>query len=330
MRFSLRRPFAAALALHLGAGAPSSALAQAINSSLPGNLAAAVPAIVPVAAPVLPVSDRNGMPVSGQIGTPTPLANDPLQLLSPSFLPLPRRLQEEPAVRIEVPTQPRQKPGSRLATQRQLLGPGFRRDDGLTGWGRNDGDDRGSLPSGERAWKLWKALRGMTDHLRKNPDAAVLDGSFDASFGDERPASVDPEPYLREPPALPPAEISTPPSKEAGLPGESPINAAPLSSVRLWSQAHPMSVSEGLLHIGDFTFPVSKKVPVEKTGFARLWDALLRRIGLRTLPADAQALGITEKEWKAVNLPTNKKAIYETLKAFTLNQHVLYVGETGG
>jgi len=102
------------------------------------------------------------------------------------------------------------------------------------------------------------------------------------------------------------------------------------AQVYLWSQAHPMSVSEGLLHIGNFTFPVSKKVPAGKTGFARLWDALMRRLGLRALPPDVQSLGITEKEWKAANLPTNKKAIYETLKAFTLNQHVLYVGETGG
>ncbi|MBI5882631.1 MAG: AAA family ATPase, partial [Elusimicrobia bacterium] len=34
--------------------------------------------------------------------------------------------------------------------------------------------------------------------------------------------------------------------------------------------------------------------------------------------------------WKALNLPSNKRLIYDTLKGFTLSQHILYIGETGG
>jgi len=50
----------------------------------------------------------------------------------------------------------------------------------------------------------------------------------------------------------------------------------------------------------------------------------------RTAPAQVLDLGISEKDWKALNLPSNKRLIYDTLTGFTLNQHILYIGETGG
>eukprot|EP00996_Jenningsia_fusiforme_P001000 NODE_1911_length_1358_cov_33.472116_g1730_i0.p1 GENE.NODE_1911_length_1358_cov_33.472116_g1730_i0~~NODE_1911_length_1358_cov_33.472116_g1730_i0.p1 ORF type:complete len:371 (+),score=59.11 NODE_1911_length_1358_cov_33.472116_g1730_i0:114-1226(+) len=38
---------------------------------------------------------------------------------------------------------------------------------------------------------------------------------------------------------------------------------------------------------------------------------------------------VTDSEWAMLSLPTNKSVLYKTLKAFSLNHHVLYVGETG-
>ncbi|MCX5787515.1 MAG: AAA family ATPase, partial [Elusimicrobia bacterium] len=108
------------------------------------------------------------------------------------------------------------------------------------------------------------------------------------------------------------------------------LHDASAETVRSWAEANPMSIHDGALHIGDFSFALAKKalkpVPLHK----RAWFGLLRALRLRTAPAAAYALGISEKDWKAVNLPTNKKVIYDTLKGFTLHQHVLYIGETGG
>jgi MoxR-like ATPase len=39
---------------------------------------------------------------------------------------------------------------------------------------------------------------------------------------------------------------------------------------------------------------------------------------------------VSKDQWEALNLPSNKKALYQTLKGFTLGQNVLYIGETGG
>ncbi|MFA6029217.1 MAG: AAA family ATPase, partial [Elusimicrobiota bacterium] len=103
-----------------------------------------------------------------------------------------------------------------------------------------------------------------------------------------------------------------------------------VSKVRLWSQMNPMSIHDGALHIGDFSFPLAEKKAKPQSFLQRTWGGLLRALGLRKVPAAAEAMGISEKDWKAVNLPTNKKVIYDTLKAFTLRQHVLYIGETGG
>ncbi|MCX5787514.1 MAG: AAA family ATPase [Elusimicrobia bacterium] len=102
------------------------------------------------------------------------------------------------------------------------------------------------------------------------------------------------------------------------------------AQARLWAMEHPMSIEGGALHIGDFTFPLAKKAPKPVPFYKQLWGKAMRALSLRTAPPEAEALGISEKDWKAVNLPSNKKVIYDTLKAFTLHQHVLYIGETGG
>ncbi|MCX5793892.1 MAG: AAA family ATPase, partial [Elusimicrobia bacterium] len=99
---------------------------------------------------------------------------------------------------------------------------------------------------------------------------------------------------------------------------------------RVWSEANPMFVKDGLLHIGDFTFPVTKKAPVPQSWRQRLSVAVKRALGRPVPPQAVLDLGINEKDWQALNLPTNKRLIYDTLKGFTLNQHVLYIGETGG
>jgi hypothetical protein len=78
------------------------------------------------------------------------------------------------------------------------------------------------------------------------------------------------------------------------------------SALLQWSQTHPMFVEGNSLRIGNFSFPIA---PPEIPG---------------------AGLGIGEREWKALNLPTNKKLIYNTLKAFALKQHALFIGETGG
>jgi MoxR-like ATPase len=38
---------------------------------------------------------------------------------------------------------------------------------------------------------------------------------------------------------------------------------------------------------------------------------------------------MSDRDWAVVCLPSNKQVLYKTLKAFTLDQNVLYIGETG-
>lgn len=101
------------------------------------------------------------------------------------------------------------------------------------------------------------------------------------------------------------------------------------SAIRAWSDENPMSVKDGVLHIGDFAFPVQtrKAEVVALPWYTRLWNRI------RGIKEESSAVGgpsLSAEDWKAVNLPTNKWAIYQTLKGFTLGQHVLYIGETGG
>ncbi|MDD5629661.1 MAG: AAA family ATPase, partial [Elusimicrobia bacterium] len=98
------------------------------------------------------------------------------------------------------------------------------------------------------------------------------------------------------------------------------------AEIRLWAQDNPMYVKDGLLHIGEFTFPIGRKAAQPRPWYQRLADRLLRR----TAPAEVLDLGISEKDWQALNLPTNKRLIYDTLKGFSMSQHMLYIGETGG
>jgi MoxR-like ATPase len=102
--------------------------------------------------------------------------------------------------------------------------------------------------------------------------------------------------------------------------------ASKAAEVRLWSQQNPMYIKDGALHIGDFSFPMARKAPAARPWYKRAFDRILGR----TAPAEVLDLGISEKEWQALNLPTNKRLIYDTLKGFSLSQHMLYIGETGG
>ncbi|MBI3554032.1 MAG: AAA family ATPase [Elusimicrobia bacterium] len=103
------------------------------------------------------------------------------------------------------------------------------------------------------------------------------------------------------------------------------------SKVRSWSEENPMTIKDGVLSIGDFSFPVQTRKPeaaAQRTAWQKFWDLVLRR--KPQAQEQKQGLALSEEDWKAVNLPTNKWAIYQTLKGFTLGQHVLYIGETGG
>lgn len=98
------------------------------------------------------------------------------------------------------------------------------------------------------------------------------------------------------------------------------------AQLRLWSEDSPMYIKDGSLRIGDFSFPVQpSKIAAKLPWYQRLWNWLLRR---KNAPEQAGP-AVTEKEWKALNLPSNKWVIYQTLKAFTLGHNVLYIGETG-
>jgi hypothetical protein len=146
-------------------------------------------------------------------------------------------------------------------------------------------------------------------HWRATPDGLVED---DARLGRRRLFRI---PGLREAAASGPISLGgMPQSRSFALAAGNRIftlEAEPArrrldaedSAARLWSQAHPMSVSGGALRIGDFSFPIGD-------------PGLLSEIG--------------EDEWKALNLPTNKRLVYDALKGFSMNQHVLLIGETGG
>jgi len=103
---------------------------------------------------------------------------------------------------------------------------------------------------------------------------------------------------------------------------------SPDAEVRLWSQANPMYVKDGALHIGDFSFPLAKPAP-RPLGL-RWWDAFKRLLGLAKAPQEVLDLGVSEQDWQALNLPSNKRLIYDTLSGFSVGLHALYVGETGG
>lgn len=99
------------------------------------------------------------------------------------------------------------------------------------------------------------------------------------------------------------------------------------AETRQWSDEHPMFIKDGLLHIGDFTFAVTPKYEaVSESWFGRLWRKLTRQ----PAPQGKLIPPVTREQWAALNLPANKKALYQTLKGFTLGQNVLYIGETGG
>ncbi|MFA5141050.1 MAG: hypothetical protein WC728_17620, partial [Elusimicrobiota bacterium] len=83
--------------------------------------------------------------------------------------------------------------------------------------------------------------------------------------------------------------------------------------VQLWSEQNPMSVKDGVLRIGEFTFPVSWKPQVELPWYTRLLHYFFKG------KASSSPSGLTDTEWKVLNLPSNKWVIYNTLKAFTLN-----------
>ena len=99
-------------------------------------------------------------------------------------------------------------------------------------------------------------------------------------------------------------------------------------TVWAWSDKNPMYVKDGALHIGDFSFPLAKAAP--RPFGLRWWDALKRLLGLAKAPQEVLDLGVSEQDWQALNLPSNKRLIYDTLSGFSVGLHALYVGETGG
>ncbi|MBI5622282.1 MAG: AAA family ATPase, partial [Elusimicrobia bacterium] len=104
----------------------------------------------------------------------------------------------------------------------------------------------------------------------------------------------------------------------------------PDDSVRRWAEQNPMYVADARLHIGEFSFPIAKKAKPEPTLFQKAKAALSALLGRPRTPAPVRDLGISEKDWQALNLPANKRLLYDTLKGFSLRQHILYIGETGG
>lgn len=99
------------------------------------------------------------------------------------------------------------------------------------------------------------------------------------------------------------------------------------ASVRLWSEENPMYVKDGVLHIGEFAFALQQRKAAALPWYRAFWNWLT---SLVKAGASDKAPALTYEEWQAVNLPSNKWAIYQTLKGFTLGHNVLYVGETGG
>jgi len=100
------------------------------------------------------------------------------------------------------------------------------------------------------------------------------------------------------------------------------------AEVRRWAEENPMYIKGNLLYIGEFTFPVKPvyKMPAPETG----WQKFVRWIKGEPAPTAQRVPPVSPDQWQALNLPANKWALYQTLKAFTLGQNTLYIGETGG
>jgi hypothetical protein len=94
--------------------------------------------------------------------------------------------------------------------------------------------------------------------------------------------------------------------------------------IQMWAEKNPMSVKDGMLRIGEFKFSIAQRQEKKQPWYTRLLNYISKKTD-SSIPSN-----ITETEWRVLNLPSNKWVIYNTLKAFTLNQHVLYIGETGG
>ncbi|MBI5622219.1 MAG: hypothetical protein HY924_00425, partial [Elusimicrobia bacterium] len=55
--------------------------------------------------------------------------------------------------------------------------------------------------------------------------------------------------------------------------------ASRAAEMRLWSQANPMYVEGGKLHIGDFTFSIAAKIPAPQPMMKRAWNRVLQAVG---------------------------------------------------
>lgn len=102
--------------------------------------------------------------------------------------------------------------------------------------------------------------------------------------------------------------------------------------IRLWSQANPMRIEEGKLWIGNEAFPLNLGPGALRplSWPKRVFYATLGRLFGMSRPRFEPKLPLSGAEWKALNLPTNKKNMYDTLRALSIGQRVLYIGETGG
>eukprot|EP00127_Corallochytrium_limacisporum_P007004 Clim_evm12s240 gene=Clim_evmTU12s240 len=76
----------------------------------------------------------------------------------------------------------------------------------------------------------------------------------------------------------------------------------------VWASEHPMTLTATGVEIGNFRLPVD--------------DA-------EATASHAEKPPVSDQDWFLINLPTNRKIVYNTLKAFSMGQHVLYSGETG-
>ncbi|MBI5882632.1 MAG: hypothetical protein HZB91_05960, partial [Elusimicrobia bacterium] len=68
------------------------------------------------------------------------------------------------------------------------------------------------------------------------------------------------------------------------------------ASIRLWSQANPMFVEGGYLHIGDFKFPIARKQPLPRPWMERAWASVRRLLRMEAPPAAALEAGISERD----------------------------------
>jgi len=86
-----------------------------------------------------------------------------------------------------------------------------------------------------------------------------------------------------------------------------------------WSRQHQLEVLSDQVRLGSVLLPRGKELEeVESTAQTS------------SHPTNAaSSTGLSEVEWALLELPSNKKILYEVLKSFQLNQHVLLIGETG-